>query len=213
MKRRNRRQSLLEGFSAVGAWAVAPDLVRRLTAATSENAAQLVEDVRAPREILYAWDQGYGGYRFSLCQPGKDYYHVTLTWREWFEKQGVDPLCEKQRVEWAIETKRIEPGEAFPCPELDESVPDDIIVWYPEWDWPLNDCPEARAFDYLQSIDLAPDSPGKSTPLGQLYFEQGTSPGLNDTQACADSEKTVIGVHNRLLELGERVELRFGTYY
>ena len=62
MIRRNRRQFLLEGFSAVGAWAVAPDLVRRLTAATSENAAQLVEEVCAPREILYAWDQGYGGY-------------------------------------------------------------------------------------------------------------------------------------------------------
>ena len=92
---------------------------------------------------------------------------------------------------------------------MDGEVDEITFENYLDGEWVRNDCPTARAYHYLSNLDLAPSNPIDDSPLGKLYFEDGPSPGNDSLLASVDSEVTVYGLHKRLLELGENVQLKF----
>ena len=213
MKKKSRRQFVLEGISSIGGWYVASELVSKLSDLKDQDVRKFIPKVRNPDEILYVWDGGNYGLQLGLCEPGENYTDIKLTWRDWFDREGIDPENKNELLQWAIDN-----GEAYPedkeyeCPELDEQVHDGILELYKEWDWEINHCPEARAFHFLSNIELAPEK-AEDDPLGNISFLQGEHPGSNMTAAFADSKMTIYGLHNRLLEMGHDIEIKFGEYW
>jgi len=213
MKNKSRRQFVLEGLSSIGAWYVAPELVSKLSHLDTKDIKDLIPNVRNPDEILHVWDGGSYGLQLGLCEPGENYTDIKLTWRDWFDREGIDPENKTDLLKWAIDNGEADPEDKeYECPKLDDQVHEGILNFYKEWDWEINHSPEARAFHFLSNIELAPEEP-EDDPLGHISFIQGEIPGSNLTAAFANSKATIYGLHRRLLDMGHDVELKFGEYW
>lgn len=213
MKTKSRRQFILEGLSSLGAWYASEEIIKAVVL-PENDVKEIIDIVTNPKEILYAWDGGAHGFQLYLCEPQKDYSNINLTWKEWFEKEGIDYENQRDLLEWAKDNDKAESTDKYyECPKLDDDVDAHLLEHYLEWNWEIHDSPSARAYSFLFDINLAPEKPTDDSPLGHLKFVEGDHPGSNFTAAYADSVLSVYGLHRRLLEMGYNIELKFGEYW
>ena len=204
---KTRREFILQGGGALGAWLVGASVARKILRLATENNEPCLVEVDDPKVELWAEEMG-GEYVFSL---GCSYYSIgqpRLTWRDWLDRKGVDVSDENDiRVyleDWGWHCP--EDGDVWVPPDLDDALPEGLLENYIEWEFVMHDSPTAQAFSYLSGLELA-NRQGCGDPLGVLHFQEGTCPGNNTCLVTATSVATLGGLQQRLLQLGERVRL------
>jgi hypothetical protein len=204
-----RRQFLIEGIGALGAWMVGATAARQILRLSREKREPYLVEVDDPVHELWAnWDAGEC--KFTLDCPYTDMSPPQLTWREWLEQQDdVDienPAALRDFLEdwgWYV------PGgsQVYVPPQLDAKLPDELQDNYECGEWTMLTSPTALAFHYLRELRLA-DREARGAELGALQFIEGQCPGSNATLVTTSDVEMLGGLQQRLLQLGERVRIR-----
>jgi hypothetical protein len=208
---KTRREFLLQSGRALGgAWLVGAEVARRILWSATENSEPYLVEVEKPEVELWAENLG-DEYVFSL---GNSYYDDTtpsLTWRDWLERKDVDVSRETEIRDFLEEWGwyRPEDGEVWVPPDLDDALPEGLLENYLEWEFVMHDSQTAKAFHYLSSLRLA-NRNARGEPLGALEFVEGACPGNNSCLVTTRRIETLGGLQQRLLQLGERVQLHIG---
>ncbi len=203
----SRRQFLVDGSCAAGAWLVGARLVRLISRLATENDEPYLVAVDHPQFELWAtWfcDE----YIFTLGCPYKEMAEPQLTWSEWLDRKGVDVSKEKEVREFLEEWGWYcpEDGDIYVPPQLDAKLPPELQQDYSEWEYIMHEAPTALAYSYLQRLDLA-DREADGEGLGVLEFLEGPFPGNNARLVSTKSVALLGGLQQRLLQLGERVRV------
>lgn len=188
-----RRQFLL----GTAAGLVLPSFYERAYSYFENHGEPLLIMPKRPVEILYACSEfSEEGFQLNLGKP-HDVYPPEMTIREFCMAYGEgDP--EKWWREFWLCTDDYEPVN------LDEKM-DQIYV--EDW-WIMKDSPCARAYHYLEGIDLGPELTGAGV-AGRLDFYCGGAPGNSFLAVDAVDDVSLSMLQQRLNELGTgvRVEL------
>jgi len=188
-----RRQFLLGTASGL----ILPSFYERAYSYFENHGEPLLITPKQPAETLYACSEFTGeGFQLNLGEP-HDVYPPQMTIREFCIAYAEgDP--EKWWREFWLGTYDDEPVDW-------DAKMDQIAV--EEW-WILKDSPFARAYHYLESIDLGPELNGAHV-AGGLDFYCGGSPGNSFLAVDAVDEVSLSLLQQRLNELstGIRVEL------
>jgi hypothetical protein len=204
-----RRDFLVRGLIGLGAWSVpgpTAQLIERL--ARERNEPYLVK-VSAPKVVLYAHpEEPDYGLQLSLGRSLYDDDPEPITWEYWCEVNGVDPRKPRELRQALIDQDLLDPEDRFARPSLSDIVPPEVFDHYVDNYWLRNDSASARAFDYLSTLELGCRHPGDSAPLGELIFDDGPGMGNDSLLVYARDVATLAGLQQRLLQLGEEVEIR-----
>ena len=207
---KTRREFILQGGRALGAWLVGAEVARRILWLATENTEAYLVEVENPQVELWAEYVG-DEYLFSL---GSSYYACEephLTWRDWLDMKGVDVSRETEIRDYLADWGwyRPEDGELWVPPELDADLPEGLMQNYLEWEYTMHDAPTALAYSYLSGLQLA-NRQGRGEPLGELEFTEGPCPGNNACLVSTKRIETLGGLQQRLLQLGHRVQVNVG---
>lgn len=207
---KTRRESILQGGGALGAWLVGASVARKILRLATENNEPYLVEVESPQIEFWATNLGHE-YVFSL---GCSYYACEqphLTWRDWLDMKGVD-VSNETDIQGYLENWGWycpEDGELWVAPDLDADLPEGLMQNYIEWEFCMHDSPTAEAFSYLSGLELA-NRQGRGESLGELEFAEGTCPGNNSCLVTTSSVATLGGLQQRLLQLGQRVQVNVG---
>lgn len=207
-----RRHFLLGASSSLIGWMVEPAIARQIIHAAEEYGEMLTVPLVKPKHFLWFNESEE---IFSLDTPRSCMTMPELTWRDWFNVRGVKPHRQEQAKEAIREygfqhllTDSEDEEAPFPMPDLDAVVPDEVWMHYIEWDYSIYDSPEARALDYLECLDLGEGLRCRGEGLGKISFVHGANPGSNFCYATASGIEALSGLQQRLIQLGEEVEVR-----
>jgi hypothetical protein len=162
-----------------------------------------------PRSTLYALStDGKSEFMLHLGDPWED--KSPPTWRDYFDEyEGIDIEDKSAVEEWWRDQVGNPEDDAITIQAEDEI--DGVALERWETHQELIESPAASAFHYLRDIPLDDDRGlGGSSPLGELNFIQGDSPGSNLTYVEAPDLATLACLQNRLNQLVENlaVEIR-----
>lgn len=204
----SRREFVVAGFEILGAWLVAPAVAGQIVRlAKEERKPYLVEVHDAERELWASWTEGR--YVFSLDVPYGQIEVPELTWDDWLELKGADG-CDPEQVRECLTRfgcYQPEGGTPYVPPNREAKVPDWLQQEYVEWEYAMYDSPTALAYQYLNNLDLA-NREATGAALGSLDFVEGPSIGNNESLVYARSVETLGGLQQRLIEIGELVQVR-----
>lgn len=160
---------------------------------------------KSPREALYAVEQG-DGYVLHLGPPCGD--PAPPTWREYLRRRGVDAHDREAVVKWFCKEQEMGRKEV-PTINPDAPIDGHCLRQWIDWDLPLHESPEARAYRYLDGLQLGDGSNvTEGEVMGRVDFVEGAEPGSNYTYVQASDLAAVACLQHRLNELNESVEIR-----
>ena len=188
----DRRQFLTRAFSAAGQL-VLPRFFDRALAFVENHGEALLEAPPEPKKTLYAAYQEEGVYWIIDGLMPKEIPPSRVTWREYFLLTG-DELVN------GMENWELEPGQ------LDDSMD----YWAFETYWFYNLSPNAKAFKYLQDLDLGPEFGKNDRAEGEIRFQDAPMMASDCRWAEVDDLLSISLLQNRLNELGENVSLEVG---
>jgi hypothetical protein len=150
-----------------------------------------------------------------------DRYHDTLTAISWFGDEYQlflgDPHEEPPRMNWVEFAERYFHednitafladffGDDGELPDPEDEVDECLVSEH----WVMNDSPSARAFEYLECLDLGPDFDG-SDGIGEIELIEGPAPGNDSRIANAVDALSLSLLQKRLNDLGEDVRIVVG---
>ena len=206
----NRRQFLVGTGKAAGAWLVGARLARLIVRLAEENGEPYLVEVDSPEVQLWATWAG-DEYLFTLGCPYSEMTEPQLTWSDWLERKGVDVSKDKDVREFLADWGWYcpEDGDIFVPPQLDAKLPPELQQNYLDWEYTMHEAPTALAYSYLERLNLA-DRRARGDGLGVLEFVEGPMPGNNARLVSTRSVELLGGLQQRLLELGERVQINTG---
>lgn len=153
------------------------------------------------RQIIYASEVDRGdsmGFLLTLGEPRYEPDYLP-TWHEFFRLEGQDLSSEEDVFELC---------ENWSLTPRDFSSPMDEYTW--ECSWCCRYSPSARAFTFLEKVELDAERHGRR-PLGGLDFTDGQYPGSYDRWVDAEDALSVSLLQARLRELKVPIEVRRGT--
>jgi hypothetical protein len=202
----NRRQFLVGAGRSLGAWLVAPRIAQLIYRMAEEDGEPYLVEVDRPQHVLWV-TLGCDDYILSLDHPYID-NPPQLTWKQWLERKSVDVSKPDEIRDFLTEWGWFDPDEGQPwaAPDLNAELPDRLLNNYLDWEWVISDGPEAKAYHYLGGLGLA-DRKGRGDGLGLLEFVNGPHPGCNCCLVTTRSIAVLGGLQQRLLQLGERVNI------
>lgn len=174
-------------------------VARASTFAENSGKPFLLPQLNTPRILYASPTDGADGQVFALslgeaqCEPD-----FVPTWREFFVLEGEDP---DDPIKWR------ELSENWALTRADLRSPMDDYTWCCSWS--CRHSPSARAFRFLEELDLHRET-AKRPALGGLEFNEGQYPGSWDRWVDADDALSVSLLQARLRELKVPVELRLG---
>jgi hypothetical protein len=187
-----RRQFLLGTASGL----ILPSFYDRVFSYFENHGEPLLIAPKNPGEILYACA--------DFAEPPKLQLHLgdpeegppDMTIREFCLKYGAGNPETWWRDSWLC-TEDPEPIE------MDDPMNRDIVM---DW-WLRKDSSTARAYRYLESLDLGSDFNGPN-PVGGLDFIDGACPGNDYLGVEALNPVSLSLLQQRLNELGVGIEVR-----
>ena len=145
--------------------------------------------------ILYAMDWGGDEYQLSLGNPFQE--PVLITWREYFEFIGCSGFDEyhgsNNPADWNYMG-------------IDELVDEDKTMYH----WITSSSPDARAFDYLESLNLGPIIRDKNE-IGEIRFYDGVAPGNDSRIVSVPDDLSLSLLQKRLNQLDGGVSVNLAT--
>ncbi len=202
----SRRQFLVGGSCATGAWLVGARLAGIITRLAGVGRPYLI-NVERPQVQLWA-NRSCGEYVLTVGCPEREEQQPELSWRQWLEIKGVDVSKPKEIREFLYDWGECttETGEIYIPTDLEAQVLPSVQGNYLDWEYAMYDSPAARAYHYLMELDLA-DRLADGEGLGLLEFVEGPRPGENSRYVTTTSVALLGGLQQRLLQLGERVRI------
>ena len=187
-----RRQFLL----GTAAGLILPSFFERAHSFLENHGEPLLIAPKQPEEVLYAWaDCAQEGYQLNLGSPEKG-PPDSMTIREFCHAYGQGDPEKWWREEWLCTDEQV-------AVDLDEDM-DRFAV--EEW-WFARDSPTARAYNYLETIDLGPKL-SAAREVGGLNFYIGGAPGMGYQAVDAIDEVSLSLLQHRLNELATGIEVR-----
>ncbi len=119
----SRRQFLINGLRAAGAWLLAPRLARQIEHLAGEHGVPYLVEVDRPELVIYANDS-IDGYQLTLGVPFEEDVPAVLTWREWADIKDVDPADTKAILECAADYGLYDPN-SIGIFKLENEIPDE----------------------------------------------------------------------------------------
>lgn len=184
-----RRQFLLGTTAGL----ILPSFYERAYSFFENHGEPLLIVPKRPEETLYACSEFAEGFQLHLGNPEEGPPDMTI--REFCLKYGEGDPETWWRDEWL---------------GADESEPIDIDEQIDEWAvldrWIRDDSSTARAYRYLESLDLGSDFIG-SNPVGGLDFIDGACPGNDYLGVEALDSVSVSLLQQRLNDLGTGIKV------
>lgn len=203
----SRRQFLINGLLAAGAWLLAPRLARQIEHFAGEHGTPYLVDVDRPELVIYANDS-IEGYHLTLGVPLEDDIPALLTWEDWAEIKGIDSADTKAILECAADYGLYGP-DSIGVFSLEKEVPATLMNEYVDWEFVIRDSASAQAHHYLADLDLGPLQPrAGAESLGELLFMEGPCPGNNSSLVYAETLETLSCLQQRLLSLNISTDIR-----
>lgn len=184
-----RRQFLLG--SAAGL--VLPSFYEKAFSYFENHSEPLLPAPTKPGEILYAHTPFGEGYELHLGEPYVEPPSMTI--REFCLAFGDGDPEAWWRENWLFE-------DNIPV-DMDEPM-DQFAV--EDW-WMLKYSSNARAYHYLEGLDLGPQLSGAKA-IGGLAFHCGAAPGVDYLGAEAIDEISLSLLQHRLNEIGSGIEVK-----
>ena len=185
-----RRQFLLSTAGAsVGA--IIPDYYFRALQFVEQFGEPLLEPPTHPTSDIFTFDN-YDGLELGLGDPREE--PPRLTYREFFTRYQPEGF-ETFKEDYGLEPEN-----------LDDRMDDEWVMDY--WIW--NDSPSARAYSYLQSLELGPKLTG-SRAVGCLDFFENANMVSSWRGVRYEDEVTLSLLQQRLNDLGTGIRVVTGT--
>ena len=189
------RRTFLKATVAAASGLILPDwLVRAESYIDAENRPYLERPATA-HDTLYAVDWGGNEYQLTLGDPYQG--PPTMTWREFFEWEGVSGMEEYIGSD--------DPDD-LPAFSLDNKADEWAILDR----WVLDGSPSAEAFKYLDSLNLGPDF-GTANSVGEIKFYDGVCPGNDSRLVTVPDDLSISLLQKRLNDLGEGIVITMGS--
>ena len=186
-----RRQFLLGTTAGL----ILPSFYERAYSFFENHGEPLLIVPKRPAETLYACSDFAEPpkLQLQLGDPGEGPPDMTI--REFCLQYGDGDPEAWWRDGW------LDPDESEPI-DMDSQM-DESIVW--DW-WGRRDCSTARAYRYLESLDLGSDFNGPN-PVGGLDFIDGACPGNDYLGVEALDSVSVSLLQQRLNDLGTGIKI------
>jgi hypothetical protein len=190
------RRQFLVGLAGASAGLILPEWVLHAERYIEGEGAPLLETPARTFDTLHAIDWGDGAFQLFLGDPGQS--APKLSWGEFAERYfGME------YGEFVSEHLGLAPGEAI-GQGYDEE--DEVPEWEVVDQWVYQDSPSARAFEYLEGLQLETDLGGTHT-LGSIDFIDGPCPGNSSRIVNAADELSLSLLQKRLNDLGECIRV------
>ena len=199
-----RRDFLTLSGLALGSVLIPSSVARMIRETCVLQERPLLITPRDARTTLYVTGED-GSFTLHLGDPYAE--PDPPTWEDWLDGRGVDASEPEEVSQWFRDQYGYEPGDE---PTIDAKGPidGDALAHWIDWEYELQESPEASAFRYLDGLPLCPDRQSDpSNPLGRLSFTEGDRPGSNLTYVQAGDLATLACLQHRLTELGEGVAI------
>ncbi len=183
-------------------WLVPPDIAQTIVHLAQEHKRILTVPIKNPTDRIYVDEH------LSLSL-GEDDDTPEVTYEWFFSSAGVDDSDENEVREYMLEHCFWDPesDDEFYMPDMDELVPEGMLDYYNYWYYDTRYSPTASAFALLSELKLGENLPSLGKPLGSLSFYEGCMPGDNSTGVQASNLEVVSGLQQRLIQLGQEVEV------
>ena len=184
----DRRQFLIRTAAASGQL-ILPPFFDRALAFVENHGEALIEAPPEPVRTLYAAYQEEGVYWIIDGLMPDRIPPPAITWREYLRWSG------HSLDDWYLEPEQLDDAMSEPH-------------WETHWFYQLS--PNAKAYKYLDDLDLGPEFGLCEDAKGEIRFIDGPMPGSNCRWVEVGDLLSVSLLQNRLNELGENVSLEVG---
>ena len=161
---------------------------------------------------FYAIEQ-WDGYVLHEGNPYQEPQPPTL--REFVENRGYDLSKDDSLRDYLIEFADPDPKNETELAEairatrekLDTPITDGELAYWMEWDYPMTESTQARAYASLVNLPLDDGERCGEEQLGSISFVEGDSPGSNEHYVIADSLAAIACLQYCLNELSSGIKI------
>jgi len=187
------RRAFLKASSGAAAGLFLPSWLVMAENFIESEAKPFLELPARQETTLHAIDWGFGEYQLALSDdPFEE--PPELTWREFLDHYDIESFEDYVGSD---------DPEDFPALSLEDTVDEDALMGY----WTRNGSPDAKAFDYLQWMDLGSELQGNDA-IGEIQFYDGVHPGNDSKLVIIPDDLSLSLLQNRLNEMGEAVLIK-----
>ena len=165
----------------------------------NKNAVVPLAETSANTSKLYFVNQG-SEYELRLGTPDFDF--EELTYREVLDRYRSVYLPKDEKISLS-EFRQVYDDWGIKPKQLDQIA--DLYDYIDEWG--RSDAPKAKAFRYLECLNLFNDEDKEGLRVGDLTFVDGPCPGNDYLGVTSFDPITASLLQARLLELGEDVSV------